>query len=195
MPDIDSFRLDPQDCLLLIVDAQERLMSAMRDRRARTGRRAHSDAGRNGDAPRFPRPRHRTIPQRDSDPPSMRWRRKYRISPPSLKMSFSCCGEEAFLPRLHEIGQNEDTAHGCGDARVLLPDGARSAGERLYRSRSGRRALLTLEAELANGAFGSRARRSHSHHHRAGALRFAPRGGHRGFQIPLETDTLSPTPT
>ena len=106
MADIASFRLSPEDCLLLIVDAQERLMSAMsEDVRAQVVERilTLAEAASRLDFPvlvteQYPKGLGPTVEAVAEKVPGFA---------PIEKIAFSCCAEETFLPRLHETGRTK----------------------------------------------------------------------------------------
>ncbi len=106
MPDIDSFRLNPRDCLLLVVDAQEKLMSAMSEsvRSQVVGQiLTLAETATRLDFPvlvteQYPKGLGPTVDAVAAKIPDFS---------PIAKISFSCCGEEAFLPRLHETGRTK----------------------------------------------------------------------------------------
>ena len=106
MTSVDSFRLQPEECLLLIVDAQERLMAAMKESvraqvvgRIRTLAEAASRLG-------FPAIVTEQYPK-GLGPTVKEVAAKVPDFSPIAKMSFSCCGAEAFSPRLRESGRTK----------------------------------------------------------------------------------------
>ncbi len=105
-PSVDAFRLRPEECLLLVVDAQERLMAAMRENvRAQVIARIQTLAGAAArlDFPvfvteQYPKGLGPTVDEVKTTIPGFS---------PIAKISFSCCGEKTFLPRLRASGKTK----------------------------------------------------------------------------------------
>lgn len=103
---VDSFRLRPEESLLLVVDAQERLMAAMREdvRTQVVGRiRTLAEAAARLGFPvvateQYPEGLGPTVGEVASKIPAFS---------PIPKISFSCLGAEAFLPRLRASGRTK----------------------------------------------------------------------------------------
>lgn len=106
MTSVRSLRLSPGECLLLIVDAQEKLMAAMRESvraqvvgRIRTLARAAARLGLPAlVTEQYPKGLGPTVAEVAAEVPDFS---------PMEKVSFSCCGAEAFLPRLRASGRTK----------------------------------------------------------------------------------------
>lgn len=112
MAEIRNLRLAPEESVLVIVDVQERLMAAMPgDVRAglisRLG--ALIEAARRLDIPiiateQYPKGLGHTVSEIAGSLPDFS---------PLEKVTFSCCGAEAFLPRLRKLGRTKVLLTGC----------------------------------------------------------------------------------
>ena len=112
MADIQNLRLAPEECVLIIVDVQERLMAAMpekvRDRLlSRLG--ALIQAAERLDIPvvvteQYPKGLGPTVREIAESLPEFS---------PLEKVTFSSCGAEAFLPHLRKLGRTKVLLTGC----------------------------------------------------------------------------------
>lgn len=106
MADIQSLRLSPEESVLVIVDVQEKLMAAMReDVRVQviSRLRALIEAAKRLDFPvvateQYPKGLGRTVSEIADSLPDFS---------PLEKMTFSCCGAEAFLPHMRKLGRTK----------------------------------------------------------------------------------------
>ncbi|MBI3128163.1 MAG: hydrolase [Candidatus Tectomicrobia bacterium] len=107
MSDIQALRLRPEECVLVVVDVQERLMAAMPEkvRPQVIGRiQALIEAGKRLGFPaivteQYPKGLGATLGEVASALP--------QGTAPLPKMSFSCCGAEGFMERLRSLGRTK----------------------------------------------------------------------------------------
>ncbi|MEE9276325.1 MAG: hydrolase [bacterium] len=106
MSEVRALRLEPEDCVLLLVDVQERLMAAMPEEvsGATVGRiRTLIEAANRLGFPilateQYPKGLGPTLEEVAGAIPGFA---------PVEKTSFSCCGAEEFLPRLRRLGRSK----------------------------------------------------------------------------------------
>ncbi len=112
MAEIRNLRLSPEESVLVIVDVQERLMAAMPgDVRAQLLSRLGTliEAAGRLDIPvvateQYPRGLGHTVSEIAGSLPDFT---------PIEKVTFSCCGAEAFLPHLRKLGRTKVLLTGC----------------------------------------------------------------------------------
>ncbi len=106
MADVQDLRLSPDECVLVVVDVQERLMAAMPEevRTQLISRlRALIEGAARLEIPvvateQYPRGLGHTVNEIAESLPEFS---------PLEKITFSCCGAEAFLPRLRGLGRTK----------------------------------------------------------------------------------------
>lgn len=106
MPEIQAFRLSPEDAVLVVVDVQERLMAAMKPEVSRQtiGRICVLlEAAKRLGIPvivteQYPKGLGATVSEIAGAAPAFA---------PLEKVAFSCCGAEGFLPRIRGLGRTK----------------------------------------------------------------------------------------
>ncbi len=128
-PEISRFILDKDRAVLLVVDVQEKLIPTLPEkayRRTLRSLRFLLKGARLLDIPvvateQYPKGLGHTTPELAAT----------EADKTIEKVSFSCCGEPAFLEFLEERGRSQVNPDRNGSPRLRLPDSAGPAGKRL----------------------------------------------------------------